>query len=199
LLRYQHYLGKTGSEPRYGAVVIGPKREPFWVPLGVAKEIDQNIELYQKSVHGKTDEATLSTVLTALDNQVWAPIERALPPESKTTIISPDGELSFISFATLIGSDDKFVSEKYSIHYVASGRDLLRQSKPPGSPMMFVYANPDFEAEAITPSSAPASATTIAMRSVEMRDLQDLYLRPLPGTEAEASALEKRGGKSVKM
>jgi CHAT domain-containing protein len=32
-----------------------------------------------------------------------------------------------------------------------------------------------------------------------MRDLRSLYLGPLLGTEAEASALEKRGGKSVKV
>ena len=32
-----------------------------------------------------------------------------------------------------------------------------------------------------------------------MRDLQSMCLRPLPGTAAEAAALEKRAGKAVKV
>ena len=79
LLRYSHYLGKDKYEPRYGAIVIGAKGEPRWVPLGGAAEIEKNVALYQKSARGKTDEATLSSVLKALNNQVWAPIEKALP------------------------------------------------------------------------------------------------------------------------
>ena len=199
LLRYQHYLGKDKFEPRYGAIIIGASGEPGWVPLGGAAEIEKNVQLYQKAARGKTDEATLNAVLRALHSQVWAPIEKALPTVTKTIIISPDAELSFISFATLIGPDDKFVAEKYPVRYVASGRDLLRQSKPSNSRMMFVYANPDFEAEAMAPALTPTGATTIAMRSVEMRDLESLHLWPLAGTEAEAGALEKRGGKSVKV
>ncbi len=53
------------SEPRYGAIVIGTSGEPSWVPLGNAAEIEKNVGLYQKSVRGKTDEATLSGVLTS--------------------------------------------------------------------------------------------------------------------------------------
>ncbi len=66
LLRYNHYLGKNQWELRYGAVVIAPSGEPKWVPLGSAVGIEEKIQLYQKSVRGQTDEATLSTVLKAL-------------------------------------------------------------------------------------------------------------------------------------
>jgi CHAT domain-containing protein len=180
-------------------VGIAPSGEPKWVPLGSAEELENRILIYQKSARGETDKATLSGVLHALYLQIWAPIEKALPSGTKRIIISPDAALSFVSFATLVGPDDKFLAEKYSIRYVASGRDLLREASSSNNSMMFVYANPDFEAEAITPSSAPAGATTIAMRSLEMRELQSLSLRPLLGTEAEASALGKRGGKSVKV
>jgi len=200
LLRYFHYLGKKKFEERYGAVVIASTGEPKWVLLGTfAAEIEEDIKLYQKSVRGKTDEATLGNVLRALEERVWAPIEKALPEGCTTLIVSPDGELSFVSFATLLTPDDRFLAEKYSISYIASGRDLLRENRPSNSPMMLLYANPDFEAKAPAANSAPAGATTIAMRSAEMRDLQSLYLPPLPGTETEASALEKRGGKSVKV
>src|SRR5206468_2643978 len=197
LLRYSHYLGKFKHEPRYGAIVIGAKSEPGWVPLGSAAEIEKNVGLYQKSVRGKTDEATLSGVLKALNNQVWTPIEKALPGGTTTVIVSPDAELSFVSFATLVGPDDKFLAEKYSIRYVASGRDLLQHTKASGNPQTAVYANPDFGSRPASPDSNRGSA--VALRSLEMRDLQSISLPPLPGTAAEAAALENRFGSSAKV
>ena len=197
LLRYGHYLGKDKFERRYGAIVIGTSSEPSWVPLGDAAEIEKNVGLYQKSVHGKTDEATLSSVLKALNNQVWAPIEKALPVGTTTVILSPDAELSFVSFATLVGSDDKFVGEKYSVCYVASGRDLLREFKIAGNSDTSVYANPDFGSKPASPDLK--RETMVALRSIEMRDLQSISLPPLPGTAAEAAALQKRFGSSAKV
>ena len=197
LVRYSHYLGKAKFENRYGAVVIASTSEPKWVPLGVAAEIEQDVALYQKSVRGKTDEATLENVLKGLQERVWAPIEKALPKGCTTVIVSPDAELSFVSFATLLTPDDRFVAEKYSIRYVASGRDLLRESKASGNPMMLVFANPAFDSQTITQTTA--SSSPVALRSLEMRDLQSMSLSALPGTEAEAAALEKRTGKAAKV
>jgi tetratricopeptide (TPR) repeat protein len=197
LLRYDHYLGKNKSEPCYGAVVIAPRGEPKWIPLESAKEIDKSIALYQKSVRGKTDEATLSSALHTLDTQLWAPIEKALPAETKTIIISPDGELSFVSFATLLTADDRFVGEKYSIRYVASGRDLLREFKTTNNSQANVYANPDFGGRSTSPDSK--RGTAVALRTLEMRDLETMSLPPLPGTAAEAAALQKRFGNSAKV
>ena len=196
LLRYSHYLGKAKAERRYGAIVIGPSGEPIWVPLGNAAEIEKNVGLYQKSVRGKTDEATLSSVLKALDSQVWAPIEKALPPGTTTVIVSPDAELSFVSFATLLTADDRFVGEKYSIRYVASGRDLLRQAKAPAGPeaTMRVFANPDFGGAAAAQDIDEKNV--VALRSGEMRDLQGISLPSLPGTEKEAAQLDARAKKS---
>jgi CHAT domain-containing protein/Tfp pilus assembly protein PilF len=197
LLRYSHYLGKDKYEARYGAVVIAPSGEPKWVPLGGAQEVEKDVQLYQKSVHGKTDEATLSSVLKTLNNQVWAPIEKALPAGTTTVIVSPDAQLSFVSFATLVGSDDKFVSEKYSVRYVASGRDLLREFKTSGNSETNVYANPDFGRKPASPDLNREAM--VALRSLELRDLQNISLPPLPGTAAEAAALVKRFGSSAKV
>jgi tetratricopeptide (TPR) repeat protein len=197
LLRYSHYLEKGKFETRYGAVVLSASGEPKWVPLGAAAEIEKDIELYQKSVRAKTDEGTLGIVLKALEERVWAPIEKALSTEIKTIIISPDGELSFVSFATLVGPDDKFLAEKYFISYVASGRDLLRENKPSSNPTTVVFANPDFGSQAIT--QATASSSPVALRALEMRDLESMWLPALPGTADEAAALEKRAGKAVKV
>ena len=196
LLRYPHYLGKRKYEPRYGAIVIGAKGEPGWIPLGGAAEIEKNVALYQKSVRGETDEATLSTVLKALEEQVWAPIEKVLPVDTRTIIVSPDAELSFVSFATLLTPEDRFVGEKYSIRYVASGRDLLRETKPAADSKttIRIFANPDFGGGAAGPRLAQTN--TVALRSVEMRDLEGISLPSLPGTEKESSELEARAKKS---
>jgi tetratricopeptide (TPR) repeat protein len=196
LLRYAHYLGEDKYEPRYGAVVIAASGEPTWVPLGAAGEIGKNVELCQKSVRGKTDEATLSSVLKALNNQVWTPIEKALPNDTKTVIISPDAELSFVSFATLLSPDDRFVGEKYSVRYVASGRDLLREAKAPAGPKttMRVFANPDFGG--IVAAQHVDRKNQVALRSVDMRDLEGISLPSLPGTEKESAALAVRAKES---
>jgi CHAT domain-containing protein/Flp pilus assembly protein TadD len=196
LLRYSHYLGKGKHEPRYGAIVIAASSEPRWVPLGGAAEIEKNVGLYQKSVRSKTDEATLSSVLKALNNQVWVPIEKALPAGTTTVIVSPDAELSFVSFATLLTSDDRFVGEKYSVRYVASGRDLLRETKLTAGPKttMWVFANPDFGG--IAAAQHVDQKNMVALRSVEMRDLQGISLPSLPGTAKEAAELEAHAKKS---
>jgi CHAT domain-containing protein len=176
--------------------VIGARGEPTWIPLGNAAEIEKNVRLYQKSVRGKTDEATLSSVLKALNNQLWASIEKALPAGTTTVIVSPDAELSFVSFATLLTPDDRFVGEKYSVRYVASGRDLLRQAKAPVGPKttMRVFANPDFGG--IAAAQPVDQKNVVALRSVEMRDLQGISLPSLPGTEKEAAELEAHAKKS---
>ncbi|HYR21739.1 MAG TPA: tetratricopeptide repeat protein [Chthoniobacterales bacterium] len=196
LVRYAHYTGKDKEESRYGAIVIGGNREPQWVPLGAVAEIEKNIRLYQKSVRGTTDEATLSGVLRALHDQLWMPIEKVLPNDTKIIIVSPDAELSFVSFATLLAPDDRFLGEKYSIRYVASGRDLLRDAKPTAGSKttMRVFANPDFGGIAAGPRLEQSN--TVALRSVEMRDLQGISLPSLPGTEKEAAKLEARAKKS---
>jgi tetratricopeptide (TPR) repeat protein len=196
LLRYSHYLGKDKYEPHYGAIVIGASGEPSWVPLGNAAEIEKNVGLYQKSVRGKTDEATLSSVLKALDNQIWAPIEKALPAGTTTVIVSPDAELGFVSFATLLTADDRFVGEKYSVRYVASGRDLLGEAKTPAGPKttILVFADPDFGG--IAAVQHVDQKKVVALRSVEMRDLEGILLPSLPGTEKEAAELGIRAKKS---
>ena len=39
-VRYQHYLGKSKFELRYGAVVLSADAPPRWVTLGSAQEIE---------------------------------------------------------------------------------------------------------------------------------------------------------------
>ena len=89
----------------------------------------------------------MAAVLQKLCNQVWEPVEQAFPIDTNRVIVSPDGELNFLSFATLLDPEKGFVAEKYSIQYVTSGRDLLREPQPTSSKQVIVMANPKFETE----------------------------------------------------
>ena len=43
----------------------------------------------------------------------------------KTLYIAPDGFLNAISFAALKISDDKFLAQRFRIHRLQTGRDLI--------------------------------------------------------------------------
>src|SRR5262249_24566112 len=147
-VRYQHYLGKSKFEPRYGAVVLGQSGDPTWFSLGSAEETETKIRHLQKAVRMRVSDVKIAAVLRALHRQVWTPIAAALPSGTTTVILSPDAQLNFVSFAALLGPDDRFIASDYSLRYVASGRDLLRApAPPPATPQLIVFANPDFAAK----------------------------------------------------
>ena len=144
-LRYQHYLGKGKWEQRYGALVLFSKGAPLWIPLGKANEIEHLVRRYGTLVRGSPEEDELSANLRALYEALWAPIGQALPSQTKRIIISPDGQLNFISFATLLSKDKQFLAQTFNVQYVTSGRDLLRELKPSIAKEVVLFANPDFD------------------------------------------------------
>jgi CHAT domain-containing protein len=176
-------------EPRYGAIVLFSKGAPLWIPLGKAKEIEALVRRYGTLVRGSPEEDELSANLQALYEALWAPIGQALPSQTKRIIISPDGELNFISFATLLTKDKQFLAQTYNVQYVASGRDLLREPKPSTAKEVVLFANPDFGlastpmlAKANNHSSDPGSKS---IRGSEKRDVEDWSFESLTGTQKE--------------
>ncbi|MBI4023722.1 MAG: CHAT domain-containing protein [Verrucomicrobia bacterium] len=189
-IRYDHDLGGLRFEGRYGAVVLRHEGEPQWTPLGKATEIESQIELYQRYVRRRVKQAALTTALQTLYQQVWAALEPQIGLEIRRVIISPDAELNFISFATLLAPDKQFLCQKFEIEYVTSGRDLLwLKPAPAASKDLAVFANPDFSAK--WPSSARQDdARTTMWASPISRNLPRQRLTPLPGTEREARFLK---------
>ena len=187
-LLYQHYLGKNHWEPRYGAIVLLSQGAPLWIPLGKADEIEASVQHYGTLVRGRSsEEEELSANLQALYARLWAPIEQALPSRTKRIIISPDGQLNFVSFAALLDREKRFVAEKYSIQYVASGRDLLRDVNPPANSQVVLLADPSFD---LAPRQALVSLSP--SRGREIYDMTDLSFDPLVGTRTETTALSKK-------
>lgn len=193
-LHYDHYLGKGTFEGRYGVVIIPPTGEPSWIILGKAQDIEKMIGLYQRQVRSKTDEKAFASLLGSLYRQLWAPVEPFLPKGAEGVIISPDGALNFISFATLMTPDDQFLGQRYALKYVASSRDLLRLTASTKTNNMTVYANPAYAGKGGI-ASIPTSSGSITLRSMEMRDLQTIQLEPLPGTEKKCDLLETQARK----
>jgi tetratricopeptide (TPR) repeat protein/CHAT domain-containing protein len=177
---YDRYLGHQQWEKSYGAVVIASTGSPKWACLGSAANLGLNVLALQQAVRDSkpSDEVKLSKALHRLYDQMWKPLEALFPKDTKIVIISPDGALNFVSFATLLTSDDRFLAQKYSVRYVASGRDLLRKTVKSSSQNMVVFAAPDYTAGGQT---APAET--------------GLQLVPLPYFAKNAADLEVQAGK----
>jgi tetratricopeptide (TPR) repeat protein len=192
-LRYAHYLGKGEWEQRYGAIVLFSKGAPLWIPLGKANEIEHLVRRYGILVRGSPQEDELSANLQALCEALWAPIGQALPSQTKRIIISPDGELNFISFATLLTKDKQFLAQTYDVQYVASGRDLLREPKPATAKQVVLFANPDFDlASTAMLAKSDNGPGSKSIRVSEKREIEDWSFESLTGTQKERDELVKK-------
>jgi tetratricopeptide (TPR) repeat protein/CHAT domain-containing protein len=193
-LRYPHYLGKAKFEPCYGAIVLTTRGKPRWVPLGKADGIEKGVMRYRsRVVNQETTDTEFEETLRGLFDQVWGPVEKVLPDQTRTVIISPDGQLNFISFATLLSAKDRFLAEDHLIQYVSSGRDLLRDTKLAPNSQLIAFGNPDFNLKAAPSEKVESPAVQqIALRGTTRQDLEELALPALPGTKAECALLAER-------
>jgi CHAT domain-containing protein/Tfp pilus assembly protein PilF len=182
---YNRYLGRLDYEPAYGAVVLTRDAPCQWLPLGSAAEIGQQVRLYQKYMRKRVREAALAEVLGGLYQSLGKPVVSALPPGIHQLIICPDGDLNFISFATLLDPDDRFFSEDFTLNYVSSGRDLLQKRNASSrGKQLIVFADPDYDHA----PSPPAAGTGIRSQTAGNGGGP---FPPLPGTEREAAFLQQ--------
>jgi hypothetical protein len=77
------------------------------------------VRRYGALVRGSPQEEQLSANLQALCEALCVPIVQELSSQTKRIIISPDGQLNFISFATLLTKDKQFLAQTHSVQYVA--------------------------------------------------------------------------------
>jgi len=188
-VRYYQYQGKTKFELHYGAVVFSADAPQRWFRLGGAQEIETALKRYQRLVRNPGGEDEMAAVLQQVDNQVWKPLEQAFPLNTNRVIVSPDGQLNFLSFATLLDPEKSFVAEKYLIQYVTSGRDLLREPQPALNKEVVVMANPNFDTDIQLASLDPPSQSSGVLRGAEKRDIEDLSFEALSGTQKESAQL----------
>lgn len=186
-LRYDRFLEKSEYQTRYAAVVLTEAGAPRWVELGSEDELEPELKSYRLLVdphaglvRGATvnrPQAHSDQVLRRLHEKLWVPIQKQIPEGIDQVILSPDGALNFISFAALVGPDERFVAEHYSLAYVASGRDLLAEFPPtPAERTVAILANPYF---GNAPAGRVASRSGLAFGALdgtaqESRRLQNL-------------------------
>ena len=199
-IEYSHYLGRNKFETRYGAVVVGHESvalkdakvgEPVWIPLATEAAIERTRQDYAAIMRG--DKKGDPSLLRSLYAQLFEPIQSRLPKDITTLIISADSELNFISFATLLDAQDRFLAERYSIRYVASGRDLLFE--PTGqnrSRSYAAFADPAFAAKPTVVGSWATNDAHLTLQSADRRDYGGISLGALPNTSLEAQFLRDR-------
>jgi len=175
-LGYRHYLGQLKFEDRYGVAVIPPSGRPKWVPLGACNRYRDEHPQLSECRRGASGKPDLAELLRLLYDQVWAPLASAMPGDTTTVVLSPDAALNFLSFATLVTPDNQFLGQKYSVRYIASGRDLLREVQTNCAPEMAIFVNPSYSTNRLAPAERGPGA----------------YLAALPGAEKEGVELQSQ-------
>jgi CHAT domain-containing protein len=191
--RYIRYLGKGKYEDWYGAIVLLAQGDPRWIPLSDAEQIDRLIADYSRLAGDNGHDDELDANLKALYNAVWAPLEPQLPAGAQRLIVSPDGQLNFVSLATLLTAEGKFLGEKFKIRYISSGRELLREHPPTAEHNVVLFADPDFDASGPTSpvirDNRSALQPMTQWRGTEKRSLEGGQFPSLPGTRQESDQL----------
>ena len=201
--RYEHYLGKGLFEARYGVILVSGSKVaikgakagvPVWIPLGAAKPIDESIAAYATAMRkGRTGG---ETVLRQLGGQLFDPIQARLPGEARSLIVSPDSQLNFLNFGTLVCQDGKFLAEQLIVKYVATGRDLLADGAPKQlQGQMVAFANPSYSERLSASSNATGRGQQGLIPVTDRRGYDGLTLSPLPGTEQEVAFLKANAQK----
>jgi len=154
-VKYNRFQSDLDSPtPHYLVTVLSSGMDPAVVSLGNAAEIDSLINEYRQHILRvsrlnripwavQQDYEDLSKRLLS---RIWQPIESFIA-DRKLVLIAPDGALSMVSFAGLIGSDGKYLIENHALHYLSSGRDIVRFRDRPSSAIgLLALADPDYDA-----------------------------------------------------
>jgi CHAT domain-containing protein/tetratricopeptide (TPR) repeat protein len=181
---------------RYAVYVLHRNGAPRGIDLGKAKAIDDSIEKFRAALRdpSRSDAQQLARVVAA---KLLEPIQ-PLIADDKRLLISPDGQLNLIPFEALLDVKSRYLVERFSITYLATGRDLLRMQVPhPSSGVPVILADPLFgepkETLVAGPAMLPLRRATgrSARRSVTTgADFSSLYFAPLEGTKAEARSIQ---------
>jgi CHAT domain-containing protein/Tfp pilus assembly protein PilF len=186
-------VNETYGPHRYVAYVLRSEGKIEWKELGDAKSIETAILTLRKALRNPR-RRDVKRPARAVDAKVFQPVRSLLGNVSRL-LISPDGELNLIPFAALVDERGRYVVERYSISYLASGRDLLRlqvarESK--GGPL--VVAAPDFgggvlvKASRLKKQQKNVLAGEVKAESARAA-VKDLYFPPLPDAAQEGEAV----------
>jgi CHAT domain-containing protein/Tfp pilus assembly protein PilF len=204
------YKEKKWLPPHYAAWLIPAEGQGqvSVVDLGEALKINDAVQTARNALEkaattiAKSGEAEAESQLRrAMHNVtelVFEPLEKHFG-NARQLIVSPDASLWLIPWGALPLPGGQYTVEKYQIHYVISGRDLVSPATGAGqkTSQPILFANPDYD---LTPTNVEA-ATHAVLRiatpveqvasSRGMRSLSTLgRVGRLPGTADEAAAIK---------
>jgi len=194
----------------YLAIVVTQDGESDILNLGEASLIDGLIAesrqhltrvAANKSLLTENSTEEYKKLTKKIYQKVWAPLEKYIQ-NKEFVFIAPDGGLNLISFASLADNHGVYLIEEYQIHYLSSGRDLIRlQDQPTTSKGLLALGDPDYNAKpsyrleevASTTQTQPISPGMLATRNVRSGcdELKDIILERLPGTRVEVDKVAK--------
>lgn len=185
LYRPVNAQSNTWGEEHYGAYILHATGEPQWVDLGQADSIHQTAQKLHNLTAQQGNLERLQTEARKLDELILQPL-RAKLGNVEHILLSPDGQLNLVSWATLIDQNQQYTIENYRLTYLTTGRDLLRFAtveEARQSPV--ILANPDYD----NPGESVEIASGRRGENLRSLSLQQLYFTPLPGTAQEADAI----------
>ena len=183
---------ENGSEfseqRRYIAYILRREGDVRWQEMGDAGVIDQAVEEFRSALRDPRRQ-DVRTLARAADKKILEPL-RPLLGDATRLLISPDGSLNLIPFEALIDEQGRYQVNRYAIHYLTTGRDLLRLQVARGSRSgPVVVADPQFGDPG---GSQPKLISQASRRSITSgADLSRVYFAPLGGTAEEADAIRK--------
>jgi CHAT domain-containing protein len=183
---------EKSKPPRYLVYLLATRGKVKWIDLGEAAMIDRAVNLWRDALRNP-NRADVKQLARALDERVMQPV-RALLGDTRRLLISPDGSLNLIPFAALVDEQDRYLIERYSISYFATGRDLLRLQTPhPSKGGPLVLANPDFGGSAAIDEQGDRNIGKPHSDNQprEEKDPAQTFFSPLPDTSREALAIKE--------
>ena len=191
--------GKLENIDRYGVVLIGKNDEkrkskrnlPIWIPLNAADLSNEKIESLGQSLTG----AGSAQILRSLYDAIIAPVIPHLPLETKSLLISPDSELNFLSFPSLLDPQGKFLCETYEVLHLSSGRDLIFGTNAGTFPAenVVLFGDPDYDRNE---DNSSASSLFLAFNSPTRDSMRNLSFVPLDGSKREVEQVARISSRS---
>ncbi|MBI5470833.1 MAG: CHAT domain-containing protein [Ignavibacteriae bacterium] len=169
------------SAYQYIVLILDNDGNPTVANLGDANRIDNLVGIYRKhhaafalakSPPSQSDQRKVSEISKQIFKLILRPIAARIKPGS-TLFIAPDGGLNLISFAGLMDEKGKYLIEKYPIHYLSAGRDLIRinQDSTASGAGLLALGDPDYDASVATRVSSGKDVTFIKASSGNSTDV----------------------------
>ena len=200
LVEYMKYrksdIAGDDGEDRYLVVVVRKQQEPVLINLGPADQIDAAVaatsDLFREMARtwpAIVDSIELrSDTLHALlyDNLVLPVVH--LMAGAELVLIAPDAAINLVSFGALRPLGKPFLIERFPIHYLSAGRDLVRLESEfvPAEGLLLLG---DINYDAID-GPGDQGADVVGVASAESRSTGEFErLMPLPYTGREVRQL----------